>query len=755
MASVADVKITITAQDGSQQAFNAVAANSRNAAGGIDDFERSTKKANSTALEFVKGLALWEAVKTAAGWLKDLAGGFLESGNATEQYQARLETLLGSQKEGSRLFKEMADYAARVPFEFNNVMASATQLAGVMKGGVNEIKAWMPMIGDLAAASGLSIEETTGQVIRMYSAGAGAADLFRERGILAMMGFQAGATYSAEETRKKMMDEWTKADSQFKGATDKLAGTWEGAMSMMKDKWFQFKDAVMKAGVMDWLKASLGLLQNEMDAAFDNGNAQKWAQTVATYVISALEMIAKGAAYVADAFRGWNMLWDVLKIAFASVSEFILAGVGKIGSGIKNTMEATNIGGIFDGAIAKLGTFEEKIAGLRTEMLGMKADAQLDLGEIAGGESAVKKVETFFGKVHAKMDELKKKAQETAAETGRIASPAIDPAPAIAALKAIGIEAGGMKKAIADAGSQASEQMAQSFIEDFGNVKHYLPDAIQQSVTASAKPIGELKQEAADIAVKMKDIKLGDMNSAAAIKELGDLRDRADEIKKQLAIIAEPRLKMEALNSDLTKINSAIDETAKLIETPKAVNIDGSKVKAEAILIRQSIDAAIPDQMIKYVTIQYQTKASPVMPFTEGMTHIKEMMNSLPTGGDYTVKFGNLASEWTQAASRYDKLEYNPTQGWANLSYGALKQRDEAERESNKLYGEMLAIWKASQKAGTGGGTVNYSPTINVQAGVGKDGKSLAKEIDTQMADDMRSGRSATLVEIKRQIGTK
>ena len=104
------------------------------------------------------------------------------------------------------------------------------------------------MIGDLAAASGLSIQETASQVIRMYSAGAASADMFRERGVLAMMGFTAGVKYSAEETQKMMFEAWNSVDSKFRGVTKELSKTWSGTMSMFSDHWFQFRLMVMDSG---------------------------------------------------------------------------------------------------------------------------------------------------------------------------------------------------------------------------------------------------------------------------------------------------------------------------------------------------------------------------------------------------------------------------------------------------------------------------------------------------------------------------
>lgn len=195
------------------------------------------------------------ALVGAVAVVKKLAGSFLDAAREAENFGVRLKVLLGSAEEGARLFDEMAKFASSVPFEYRSIMESATRLSGVLRGGVDEIRAWMPLIGDLAAATGLSIEQATDQVIRMLSAGAGAADLFRERGVLAMLGFQAGVQHTAEESRKKLIEEWTKAGSQFRGATEELANTWDGAMSMISDAWFQFRTEVMDAGLHDELKS--------------------------------------------------------------------------------------------------------------------------------------------------------------------------------------------------------------------------------------------------------------------------------------------------------------------------------------------------------------------------------------------------------------------------------------------------------------------------------------------------------------------
>lgn len=264
-----------------------------------------------------------------------LARSFLQAATNAEQLRVRLNILLGSQAEGARLFKEMTDYAARVPFTYGQIMTSATALAGVMKDGVDEVTKWIPLVGDLAAASGLSIQQTTEQVIRMYSAGAQSADLFRERGINAMLGFQAGVSYSAEETRKKLFEAWNDPASQFRGATDQLAGTWTGMLSMMSDAWLAFRNMVMEAGVFDLLKQYLRTIVEAVKELRESGDLQRWAENLSKYIIKAFGIIAKAVGIVIDAYRGWEMIIDVLIIAYGNLVIYSNNAILELAQGVE------------------------------------------------------------------------------------------------------------------------------------------------------------------------------------------------------------------------------------------------------------------------------------------------------------------------------------------------------------------------------------------------------------------------------------
>jgi len=347
-----------------------------------------------------------------------LARSFVSAADTAEQYRTRLNILLGSQEEGNRLFKEMSDFAGTVSFSYEEIMGSATNLAGVMEGGVDEINKWMPMIADLAAASGLSIQDTTNQIIRMYSAGAGAADLFREKGTLAMLGFKAGVSVTAEETRKQLIKAFEDPQSKFKGAATALAKTWTGMLSMMGDRWFQFRNLVMEeGGVFDYMKLLLQELLGFGDKLSKEGKLKKWAISFGNVIVNVLETIIKLVAWLADAWRGWKMIWNSLKAGFAVLGRaFMWVMRGLI----------TMIQAIYDGyakilelqaklgeAIRDMGTKMVEAAAKIPESLGGTKVAQIGEGIKAFGQAFAKDTYVAIGNVKQAVDQLEDAKKET------------------------------------------------------------------------------------------------------------------------------------------------------------------------------------------------------------------------------------------------------------------------------------------------------------------------------------------------------
>ena len=195
----------------------------------------------SGMLGMVRGLVAPLAAVFSIGAAVSFVKSMTAAGGAVEQYRARLTGLLVSVEEANRLLGLMRDYAKISGQPFENILESATMLSGVVKGGVNEVNQWMPLIGDLAAATGMGIEEATSGVIRMLTGGTGAARDFAHKGILSMLGFQRGVEYSAAETRNKLIRAWTDMHSKFRGATIAMQGTWGGTMNRLESAWHDFK----------------------------------------------------------------------------------------------------------------------------------------------------------------------------------------------------------------------------------------------------------------------------------------------------------------------------------------------------------------------------------------------------------------------------------------------------------------------------------------------------------------------------------
>ncbi len=252
--------------------------------------------------------ARWVGFAILAREANQLAQSIVRAGSTLEQYQVRLRVALGDVQAGNKLLADMRDYAAQVPFEFEQIAGSATMLAAVAKGGAEEINQLIPIVGDLAAASGLTFQQTAEQMVRAMSAGIGAADLFRERGVTAMLGFQAGATYSAKQTMNQIINEWQRAGSRFNGAAGKLSDTWTGQVSMMRDAWFNLAAEIADSGVLGELSDGV----KGITAYLSTPEMQEAVRNLGQTAAGAIEAIGATAGLVAR-----NV--DLIGVALASI----------------------------------------------------------------------------------------------------------------------------------------------------------------------------------------------------------------------------------------------------------------------------------------------------------------------------------------------------------------------------------------------------------------------------------------------------
>ena len=232
------LNIDIVAKDRSKQALN-------NLQGSLGKVKNAVFSLQSAFISLGAGLAVRSLVNT---------------GKQIEGLQVRLKFLFGSAKEGGKAFDEMAKFASKVPFSLEEIQAGSGVLA-VVSDDAKELANLMKITGNVAAVTGLDFKTTAEQIQRSMSAGISAADLFRDRGVKSMLGFKAGAVVSVEETVVAFERVFGEG-GQFDGATDQLAKTLEGTLSMIGDKVFNFKRTLLDAGFLHNLKVNLAILIN-------------------------------------------------------------------------------------------------------------------------------------------------------------------------------------------------------------------------------------------------------------------------------------------------------------------------------------------------------------------------------------------------------------------------------------------------------------------------------------------------------------
>ena len=228
----------------------------------------------------------------------------VNTGKQIENLQVQLKFLFGSAQEGAKAFDEMAKFAAKVPFSLEEIQSGSGVLSVVSK-DAQELAKLMKITGNVAAVTGLDFKTTAEQIQRSLSAGISAADLFRDKGVKDMLGFSAGAKVSVEDTIKAFERVFGEG-GRFDGATDELAKTFSGTLSMIGDKVFNFKRVLLEAGFFRELKNQFGDLNKFLE---DNGNK----------VDALAKKVGKGLAI---AFKG---LADTVIFVKNNIDKFALA----------------------------------------------------------------------------------------------------------------------------------------------------------------------------------------------------------------------------------------------------------------------------------------------------------------------------------------------------------------------------------------------------------------------------------------------
>ena len=297
--------LNILAKDKTKVAFNGVRA-------GLTNLRASVFSLQSALIGIGGGLVVRSLLKV---------------GRDVEELGIRFNFLFGNVKEGQKAFKGLIDFASRVPFSLEEIASASGNLAVVAK-DAEELQKILKITGNVASVTGLDFRTTAEQIQRSFSSGIGSADLFRERGVRALLGFKAGMTVTTEETIQRF-EELFGENGRFSKATEVLSTTFTGTLSMLGDKLFKFKLETNQAGFFDFAKNALVVINRLIEQ--NSSQLSTFASLVGTTLVNVVKQALLGVARLMDMF---SMVFKVVGAGIGGLIDLISAlpaGVRELG----------------------------------------------------------------------------------------------------------------------------------------------------------------------------------------------------------------------------------------------------------------------------------------------------------------------------------------------------------------------------------------------------------------------------------------
>tara|TARA_R100001443_G_scaffold12345_1_gene21888 strand:- start:3200 stop:5059 length:1860 start_codon:yes stop_codon:yes gene_type:complete len=290
-----------------------------------------TRKAIESSKQNLGGLKKFALAASAA--LATIGAGrvitnLVNVGKEVESLQVRFKFLFGSADEGSKAFDNLANFASRVPFSLQEISAASGNLAVVSK-DASELSKILEITGNVAAVTGLDFQTTASQIQRAFSGGIAAADVFREKGVRSLLGFEQGAKVSIDQTIERFEEVFGQG-GRFGNATDELANTFEGTVSMLGDKFFKLQNDINKSFFTE-LKVQFGDLNT-----FLANNEDEIAQ----FGKEIGEALATAVRFTADAVLFLRDNADLLKAALIAI---VAVKVASFMYGIATAISVANI----------------------------------------------------------------------------------------------------------------------------------------------------------------------------------------------------------------------------------------------------------------------------------------------------------------------------------------------------------------------------------------------------------------------------
>lgn len=367
--------LNVLARDKTKQAFNSVRA-------GLTNLKASIFSVQSALVGIGGGLVVRSILKV---------------GSEVENLGIRFNFLFGNVREGQKAFKGLIDFAGRVPFSLEEISSASGNLAVVAK-DADELQKILKITGNVASVTGLDFRTTAEQIQRSFSSGIGSADLFRERGVRALLGFKAGMVVTTEETIQRF-EELFGEDGRFSKATEVLATTFTGTLSMLGDKLFKFRLQTSEAGFFDFIKNALVVVNRIIEK--NSQNLQEFSTAIGQGMVNFIKQAILGSAKLLDILSPMFRLISNGVASLVRTLEVLPAGIREMGIlgflmfGTKGKLAIVAITAFLEKMDVDLESISNKIFGQKTDQNDLntlfgqanKLIAQIDENIIASKKS--------------------------------------------------------------------------------------------------------------------------------------------------------------------------------------------------------------------------------------------------------------------------------------------------------------------------------------------------------------------------------
>lgn len=249
------------------------------------------RRLGGLAVQAVRAISLLAGVSFGA-----LSFGALRTGMAFETFLAQLETAEGTAGRARQAMSWIDRFAKKTPYEIDQVTEAYIAMRNY---GIDPTAGALESVGNASSAMNKSVmqgvealaDAQTGEFERLKEYGIRAR---AESGHVRFTYMQDGKEITVQSAKNAAAIQGAILgifDSRFAGAMDRQSQTMKGMWSNLMDMLTSFQRQIADAGLFDFVKAELGALLTQVNAAAANGDMAKWAKQISDSLVELLKSV--------------------------------------------------------------------------------------------------------------------------------------------------------------------------------------------------------------------------------------------------------------------------------------------------------------------------------------------------------------------------------------------------------------------------------------------------------------------------------